>query len=109
MTIYTNWVAERVTKSQNIQSIQTENFFRSNRSHVYYKKSVQKNFTKFIEKVCVEVFLDKAAGWRTEFLSKKTPAWLFSGNLLKFLRTAFIKQFSVTASNFPKSDAESFA
>ena len=34
------------------------------------KKASEKTLQSFTGNVCVELFLDKAAGWRTEFLSK---------------------------------------
>ena len=85
---------KKVTKSQNIQSIQTENFLRSSRSQVYYKKSEHKSFTKFRGKVCAELFLDKAAGWRNEFLSKKDSGMGVFWKIFEIPKNSFYKNNS---------------
>ena len=76
---------------------------------MYYKKSVRKNFTKSIGKVCVEVFLDKAAGWRTEFLSKKDSGMGVFWKFVEISKNSLYKTILGNCFNFPKSDAESFA
>ena len=67
------------------------NIFRSSRPKMFCKKSILKNFTKFIGKhLCQSLFFNKVAGLRVATVLKKR-LWYrcFPVNFAKYLRISF--------------------